>query len=277
MDLAGFLVLMVAVSGVLWLVDLFVNEPKRKEMRARLSENALPADREAAEFMPLWADLARSFLPVFLVVLLLRSFLVEPFRIPSGSMMPTLLVGDFILVNKYSYGLRLPILNTKFLSIGEPERGDVVVFRYPEDPSVPFIKRVVGVPGDEVVYHHLNKTLYINGELVPQQYLKIYQGEGASSSMTGAERLEEVLPPDVKHDILVRRNQLMHPGLVNQPLYRITVPEGQYFVLGDNRDNSKDSRFWGTVPEENLIGKAFMIWMSWDGGLNWERIGNSIQ
>lgn len=276
MDLAAILVLMVIVSGILWLIDARIYAPKREASLENLPETATAAEREAAGDMAWWADLARSMFPVFLIVLLLRSFLVEPFRIPSGSMMPTLLVGDFILVNKYAYGLRLPVLNSKILDIGEPQRGDAVVFRYPLEPSTPYIKRVIGLPGDEIVYHQLKKNLYINGEQVPQQFLDIYQGYGEGSGMTGAERLEESLPGGVKHDILIRRNQLMHPSMLQNPVYKIKVPEGHYFVLGDNRDNSRDSRFWGTVPEENLIGKAFLIWMNWDDGISWERLGTQF-
>jgi signal peptidase I len=202
-------------------------------------------------------------------VLVLRSFVAEPFRIPSGSMMPTLLVGDFILVNKFSYGLRLPVLNTKVLELGEPQRGDVVVFRYPEDPSIDYIKRVVGLPGDHIVYQ--DKQLTINGEPVGQLPQGTYIGTGAGAASTGASLRYEQLG-DVKHDILVR------PG-VRGIEGEITVPPGHYFMMGDNRDNSKDSRYFGPVPEENLIGKAFMIWMNWDStaeGVAWDRIGNRI-
>jgi signal peptidase I len=206
---------------------------------------------------------------VILAVLLLRSFLIEPFRIPSGSMMPTLLVGDFILVNKYRYGIRLPVLNKKVYELDEPERGDVVVFRFPKDPGVDYIKRVVGVPGDHVVYR--DKTLFINGEKIAQIPQGNYIGMGSGLSMSGADLRREDLT-GVKHDILVV------PKIrgVNSD---VVVPEGHYFVMGDNRDNSNDSRYWGFVPEENLVGKAFMIWMNWDSaadGVGWGRIGDSI-
>lgn len=247
-------------------------------------------------------DLANSLLPIFIIVLVLRSFLAEPFRIPSGSMMPTLLVGDFILVNKFAYGLRLPVLNSKFIDIGEPERGDVVVFRYPEDPRIPYIKRVIGLPGDQLAYDHVNKTLYLNGELVVQEKQESYVGVGDGSVMTGAERRIETLPNGVKHDVLVRPElghlipfiwQDDHMEALDVSTLRLhplsfemqknmrylqieKIPEGHYFVLGDNRDNSRDSRFWGLVPEENLVGKAFFIWMNWEwasGGLHLQRIG----
>lgn len=278
LDLATILVLLITISGLIWLYDKILLEPKRAIAKANLSANLTEEGGELsateAVRVPLVVDLARSFLPVFLAVLVLRSFLVEPFKIPSGSMMPTLLIGDFILVNKFSYGIRLPVINKKVLDISEPKRGDVVVFRYPEDPSIPFIKRVVGLPGDHVTYHNLNKTIYINGEPIPQEYYGIYQGVGSGSNMTGAEqRIEHML--GAEHSVLVLPNRIS-PA----PFTELVVPDEQYFVLGDNRDNSRDSRFWGTVPEANLIGKAFLIWMNWDsanGGVSWQRLGNSIE
>jgi len=263
-DLATILVLLTFISGLIWLYDIIWLAPRRPK--------ASELERQAR--LPLLVDLSRSLFPVFLIVLFLRSFLVEPFRIPSGSMMPTLLIGDFILVNKFGYGIRLPVLNYKIIDIGEPQRGDVVVFRYPKDPSIPFIKRVVGLPGDHVVYHDSNKTFYINGQPIGQQTVGIYQGVGAGSNMTGAEERIENLP-QVPHRILVFPRQLPPPAEFTE----VVVPPNQYFVLGDNRDNSKDSRYWGTVPEQNLIGKAFFIWMNWDlqnGGISWHRLGTPI-
>jgi signal peptidase I len=257
-DLATILVLLTVASGLIWLYDKIFLAPQRGE----------------AEHVPFLVDLARSLLPVFVIVLLLRSFLVEPFRIPSGSMMPTLLIGDFILVNKFSYGIRLPVLNRKVIDIDDPQRGDVVVFRYPEDPSIPFIKRVVGLPGDLVEYNFANKMLYINEEPVTQIPLDRYIGVGAGSNMTGREERIEKLP-GADHAILVIPEKMQHA-----PIKKWTIPEHEYFVLGDNRDNSKDSRYWGTVPDENLIGKAFFIWMNWDfanGGISWQRVGTHIQ
>jgi signal peptidase I len=305
MDLAAILVALVAVSGAIWLYDKFKLAPRRALAHATAAKSLDEVDPRLIDEVPVWVDLGRSLFPVFIIVLILRSFLLEPFRIPSGSMMPTLLVGDFILVNKYSYGLRLPVLNTKFLSIGEPARGDVVVFRYPEDPAIPFIKRIVGMPGDKLEYNYLHKTLYINGELVARDFIGSYQGVGQGSNMTGSEEYLEHLPGNVDHPILLRSG-LGHPSpyiwspdtqtmqmLQNKPsetlseyernsltMLRIDkIPEKQYFVLGDNRDNSKDSRYWGMVPEENLIGKAFLIWMNWDlsnKGINWPRLGTKI-
>ena len=182
-------------------------------------------------------------------------------------MMPTLLIGDFILVNKFTYGIRLPVLDNKIIELNTPSRGDVIVFRYPEDPAVPFIKRVVGIPGDHIAYY--NKVLYINGEAAEQDIIGKYQGIGSGLNMSGASLREENLDGH-PHEILIQ------PGVPTLE-GTMVVPEGSYFVLGDNRDNSRDSRFWGTVPDENLIGRAFMIWMSWDHGIHWNRIGDSIR
>jgi signal peptidase I len=253
-DFALLMVVLVLVSGLIWLADAVFFAPRR----------------DPAAKLPVVTDYARSLFPIFLIVLLLRSFLVEPFRIPSGSMMPTLLIGDYILVNKYVYGFRLPVLNTKVIQLGAPERGDVVVFRYPEDPSTPFIKRVVGLPGDRIAYH--DKALWINDERISQTRVGPYEGVGAGTSMTGAALIDEDLY-DVKHAILVEPER---PSLETETV----VPDGHYFVMGDNRDNSKDSRYWGTVPDDHLIGKAFMIWMNWDsrnGGIDWQRLGRSIR
>jgi signal peptidase I len=257
-DFAAVLVLLTAVSGFIWGLDHWLLAPRRL---ARV-----PGSEPAAE--PWWVEYSRSFFPVFLIVLLLRSFLVEPFRIPSGSMMPTLLTGDFILVNKYEYGIRLPVLNAKVMDNGRPQRGDIVVFRYPEDPSVPFIKRVVGVPGDHIVYR--DKELYLNGVPVPLEAddatHEVPPGAG------GLVRQVEILGP-IRHGIFVDPFRL-------GPEADTVVPEGQYFVMGDNRDNSRDSRYWGFVPDENLIGRAFMIWMNFslkNGGVKWKRIGTILR
>ncbi len=219
---------------------------------------------------PLLVEYARSFFPVVLIVLILRSFLVEPFRIPSGSMMPTLLIGDFILVNKFTYGIRLPVLNKKLVELNRPERGDIVVFRYPKQPKVDYIKRVIGLPGDKIAYY--NKKVYINGKPVSQVSLGSYKGVGQGETMTGAEHFVENLH-SVEHSILIRHGQ---PSV--ESVY--IVPNGHYFVMGDNRDNSNDSRYWGTVPEANLVGKAFFIWMNWDlqyKGVDFGRIGTMLE
>ena len=258
-DFSALLVLLTAVSGALWAVDAWF-------LRARREAGLPPAGEGEEPLEPVWVEYARSFFPVFLVVLILRSFVVEPFRIPSASMMPTLLIGDFILVNKYDYGIRLPVLDRKVIANHEPKRGDVIVFRYPEKPSVPFIKRVVGVPGDVIAYK--DKTLFINGIPMPQQDLGAYHAFGSGSYM-GTVSLHTEDLDGVVHDILLDPDR---------PSFDVetVVPDNEYFVLGDNRDNSKDSRYWGFVPEQNLIGRAFFVWMNWDlknGGVNLGRIG----
>lgn len=272
-DFQAVMVLALLVTGLIWAFDAYVLLPRRERAATALTQGG---GQEAGEDQlrrirkePLLVEYARSFFPIILVVLVLRSFLVEPFRIPSGSMMPTLLAGDFILVNKFSYGIRLPLVGTKVVDIGEPRRGDVVVFRFPKDPATDYIKRIVGLPGDRIRYQ--DKMVYINGEKAVQEYIGIYAGVGAALGMSGASLREEQLG-EVRHQILIQNNRHIAEG-------EFIVPEGHYFVMGDNRDNSNDSRFWGTVPEENLVGKAFMIWMNWDsakGGVTWSRIGNLL-
>ncbi|MBN4079069.1 signal peptidase I [Beggiatoa alba] len=265
----------VFLTGIIWLLDSMLWAPKRRAAAHALEAQGkntaeLSEAREGLLKEPVLVEYARSLFPVILAVLVLRSFLMEPFRIPSGSMMPTLLVGDFILVNKFSYGIRLPVLNRKIIDVGEPERGDVMVFRYPKNPSIDYIKRVVGLPGDKVAYY--NKQLFINGEPAKQEGQTRYTGVGAGVSMSGAKLLQENLL-GVAHGILIDEGSGSMEG-------EFTVPDGHYFVMGDNRDNSNDSRYWGFVPEENLVGKAFMVWMNWDpqaDGIAWERLGSSIK
>lgn len=253
MSFPAIMVLLVVITGVIWLLDRYWLAPKRT----------------GADSEPTIVEYARSFFPIILLVLVIRSFIAEPFRIPSSSMLPTLHVGDFILVNKFSYGIRLPVLNTKILDTGTPERGDVMVFRYPEQPEVDYIKRVIGLPGDTVSY--FNKTLYINGEEIRQQDSE----KPADLAGMVAPRValkQEFLTAD-SHDILLDPQRRSVEG-------EITIPEGEFFVMGDNRDNSNDSRVWGTVPEANLVGKAFFIWMSWnweEGGIVWSRVGQTIK
>jgi signal peptidase I len=216
---------------------------------------------------PWWIEYPKSFFPVILIVFVLRSFLVEPFKIPSGSMIPTLLVGDFILVNKFTYGIRLPVINLKVVDIGEPERGDVMVFRYPEDTSVDYIKRVVGLPGDKVAYQ--NKRLAINGREVPLQAAGDYL---LKDKIQYLNQYTEMLGK-VRHTILLDQSEPAALRYVKQFPQRenciynnsgmvCTVPPGHYFMMGDNRDNSSDSRVWGFVPEANIVGKAFFIWFN---------------
>jgi signal peptidase I len=275
-DFPLLLVLFTFITGLVWAVDAVLWAPKRRAKVKALNnaiEDVPESVLEEAAKEPSLVEISRSFFPIILIVLVVRSFVVEPFRIPSGSMMPTLLVGDFILVNKFAYGIRLPVLNTKIIDIGEPQRGDVFVFRYPENPSVDFIKRVIGVPGDHIVYR--NKHLFINGKPAPQKFLDTYIGEGSGSSNTGSRRLNEDLL-GTRHDILIMPGRNVFGGD-----FEYVVPQGQYFAMGDNRDNSRDSRAWGTVPEKNLVGKAFMIWMNWDWEkedyVDWSRLGNVIK
>jgi signal peptidase I len=266
-DLPTFLVAATAISGLIWLLDRLFFASRR---HARLGPDA----RE-----PMLVDYARSFFPIFLIVLLIRSFLAEPFRIPSGSMMPSLLVGDFILVNKYTYGLKLPVTDQTIVEMGQPERGDVVVFRFPKDKSIDYIKRVVGVPGDRIAYR--NKRLFVNGEAMPLRNDGVYQGTGSGARESGVILASENLT-GLEHEILVNpRAPDFSFGCIALANGEVVVPEGHYFVMGDNRDNSNDSRCWGFVPEENLVGKAFAIWMNWDSErpgfpIAWDRIGDTI-
>ena len=276
-DFPTIMVLAVLVTGIIWALDVWLWAPKRKEQVSdlldqggELTEEQFDQKKEKLFKEPVIVEYSRSLFPVILIVLILRSFLIEPFRIPSGSMMPTLLDGDFILVNKFTYGIRLPVLNKKVIEIGEPQRGDVAVFRYPKDPKVDYIKRVIGLPGDKIVYR--NKKLYINGKFMRLTDFGRYEASGVGITMAGAQMLEEDLQ-QAKHNILIDHDR----PVLNM---EYTVGEGEYFVMGDNRDNSNDSRFWGTVPEQNLVGRAFMIWMNWDStnnGVTWSRIGQSIE
>ena len=261
-DFAVILTLLTLGTGVVWALDKWWLGPKRRA--------ALPPGTPLTEDRPNGViDFSRSFFPVILLVLLLRSFLAEPFRIPSGSMIPTLLVGDFILVNKFAYGLRDPVFHHKFFAFGAPERGDVVVFRYPVDPTKDFIKRVIGLPGDRIAYR--NKQLWVNDQAMSLDAagLETYTSGGSAAGVVY--RFEETLGR-VRHHVIV------NPGRPAED-FEFEVPDGQYFMMGDNRDGSDDSRRWGTVPEGHLVGKAFLIWMSWDGSRfrpAWSRIGNGI-
>lgn len=252
MSFPAIMVLLVAATGLIWLVDrLFWAKQRNTDSKE-----------------PVVVEYARSFFPIILLVLVIRSFIAEPFRIPSASMLPTLHIGDFILVNKFSYGIRLPVLNSKIINTGAPERGDVIVFRYPQQPEIDYIKRVVGLPGDKIGY--FDKTLYVNGKAVEQQTaddIDVKNNQLSASSSVFYEMLNED-----KHLIAIESNRPSAEG-------EMTVPAGHYFVMGDNRDNSNDSRVWGPVPESHLVGKAFMIWMSWDweaGGIVWSRLGQGI-
>jgi signal peptidase I len=263
-DFSAILVFLTFGSGMIWAIDAWKFAPARNSEQ---DKQGAEGNKSTSANEPFLVETARSFFPIFLIVLILRSFIAEPFRIPSASMMPTLLIGDFILVNKFDFGIRLPVLNTKIINNKRPEKGDVIVFRYPVDPSIPYIKRVVGVPGDHITYY--NKTLHINGVPVAQEILGKYRVTGSGKEMDGWSWRQEILG-EVEHNILVDPQRGFGEGI------EVVVPAGNYFVMGDNRDNSKDSRYWGFVPDENLIGRAFLVWMNWDwqnGGINWQRIG----
>ena len=249
------LVMVTAITGVITYVDRIVWRPKREAAMMPEKENIV-------------IEYARSLFPVFLVVLVLRSFIIEPFRIPSGSMYPTLQIGDFIAVNKFAYGVKLPVTQTTIIPVGSPERGDVVVFKYPNDPDVDYIKRVVGLPGDRITY--IGRTLFINDKAVKTKFIGKYHGTESSAVMNGASIIEETLSNGEQHQILHDLDKS------SQDMQSLVVPEGEYFVMGDNRDHSNDSRFWGFVPEKNLKGEAFGIWMNWDNGLHLNRLGQGI-
>lgn len=286
MNFALILFVLVVITGIAWVADKLVFQRQRQaaasaalaEFDARAQVQAQyggGGDIGAARLQlaeeklrqPWWLEYTASFFPVIAAVFLLRSFVVEPFKIPSGSMIPTLQIGDFILVNKYTYGIRLPIVNKKVVALNEPQRGDVMVFRYPKDESMDYIKRVIGVPGDVVTYS--NKRLTVNGQpatYAPQAdyldgerltYSKQYQetlGNVSHNILNDADRPAYVSGPD---DFPFREN-----CTYNQTGFTCKVPAGHYFMMGDNRDNSADSRYWGFVPDKNIVGKAFFIWMN---------------
>jgi signal peptidase I len=264
-DFAAVLLLAAVITGLIWLWDV-------KWARKR---------RTDGEPEPVVVDMARAFFPVIVVVFLIRSFWVEPFKIPSGSMKPTLLVGDFILVNKYTYGIRLPVLNKKVLDVNPIRRGDVVVFRYPSDPTVDYIKRVVGIPGDKIVYK--SKRLTIDGAPVPVQATGFYT-DGELNFLrlpTFLEKLGEknhqmmIVPAQPPVDLAqVRQFPHRENCEYNDDGFSCTVPAGEYFMMGDNRDQSSDSRYWGFVPDDHIKGRAFLVWMNFG---DFKRIGNGIE
>ncbi len=292
-NFALLLFLATAVTGMYWLAERFHFLPQRLRAAAALEANAARRRAELDKMgvsqvdgdvsqaktqllmQPWWLDWTAGLFPVILMVFLLRSFLFEPFKIPSGSMIPTLLVGDLILVNKYHYGIRLPVINTRLTEGAAPQRGDVMVFRYPPKPSLDYIKRVVGVPGDEVAY--LNKRLSINGKPVETSSIPEFFDE---DSMRYVRQFEEKLG-EKSHRLLNDDDRpAFIPGVEDFP-YRnncrysvegvvCTVPPGHYFMMGDNRDNSLDSRYWGFVPEKNIVGRAVLVWMNFG---NLKRIG----
>lgn len=277
-DFALILVSIVFITGLIWLIDHFLFLPKREKnlenfktsggltigsLYSELGEDAYldglsDKDRAAVESIgkePILVEYAKSFFPVFFIVLILRSFLVEPFTIPSASMVPTLKIGDYILVNKFAYGLRLPVIGTIVYEIDEPKRGDIMVFKFPENPKINYIKRVIGLPGDRIRYDD-KKILTINGEVIKHELIAKLP-PSSPSLFVYQETLNET-----EH---LMQHKLRRAGFTTKDW---TVPEGHYFMMGDNRDNSNDSRGWGTVPDEYVVGKAFAIWMNKKPGLN---------
>lgn len=257
------LVIAVFVSGALALIDILFLAPKRRKAVEAYTNQVGNTNVEVIERLskvPLPMEYGRSLFPVLAIVLVLRSFLYEPFQIPSGSMNPTLIEGDFILVNKFAYGIRLPVVDLKVIDVGDPQRGDVMVFKYPEDPRINYIKRVIGVPGDIITYTS-DKQIFVNGEAVPQEYVAEEPGSLGSAHIF-TERLGE-------QEHLIRKVQRTR----YEPTRSWQVPEGYYFTMGDNRDNSRDSRYWddpsipselqGMVPDEYIVGKASVIWLTW--------------
>jgi len=297
-NFALILFVLMVVTGIIWVLDLAVFSKQRRaaadralaEYDARMSRSAANGIRmdeqgdsrnklEADHLrQPTWIEYSGSFFPVIALVFFLRSFLWEPFKIPSSSMVPTLLIGDLILVNKYTYGIRLPIINKKVVQINDPQRGDVMVFKYPKDMSQDYIKRVIGVPGDKIVYQ--NKRLTVNGQALGYTAMEDYLEEG---TLTYRKQFMEQLG-GVQHRVLthhqappVALGQVQdYPNreacTYNYEGFSCVVPEGNYFMMGDNRDNSADSRIWGFVPDKNIVGKAFFVWMNL-GNFNIDRLG----
>ncbi|MES2104828.1 MAG: signal peptidase I [Pseudomonadota bacterium] len=284
-NFALILFVLTLITGVIWFLDTFYLSKQRRQAadkaladfdarNAKLTAEGIRlqaggrVELESSMLkQPVWIEYSGSFFPVIALVFFLRSFLWEPFKIPSSSMLPTLFVGDLILVNKYTYGIRLPVINKKVIEVNNPQRGDVMVFKYPRNPSLDYIKRVVGVPGDKIVYK--NKRLTVNGKEVSYEPMPDFLDE---ERLSYSQQFKENLT-GVQHRIL---NNEAAPTFVNNPFdfphrdlcsynsegFACTVPEANYFMMGDNRDNSEDSRYWGFVPDQNIVGKAFFIWMN---------------
>lgn len=267
MDFNFSLILLVITLafGLIWLIDILFWRKHRKSTVGKVK-------------YPLIVDYARSFFPILLIVLIIRSFIVQPFRVPTGSLEPTILPGDFILVNQFAYGLHFPVFNWEILPLGKPKRGDIVVFHWPVNSQRDFVKRVVGLPGDHISY--INKILYINGKAAKQKFIG-YASD--SNSPTGPSWTVKVMQENlfgIKHNIYLCVNNNSHcPIAMVQNYHDLIVPPGEYFMMGDNRDNSDDSRYWGFVPEKDLVGKAFLIWLSWNSAthrVRWQRIGKLL-
>jgi signal peptidase I len=297
-NFALILFVLMMVTGVIWFLDVFYFAKQRRakadaalaEFDARsaksradgikLNEGGRAALEASILRQPTWIEYSGSFFPVIALVFFLRSFLYEPFKIPSSSMVPTLLVGDLILVNKYTYGIRLPIINKLVMKVNHPQRGDVMVFRYPKDPSLDYIKRVIGVPGDKIVYK--NKHLTINGKELSYQPLpdfldeeRLVYSKQYMENLTGVQHKIAIIEQEPSI-VLQRVRDFPHKDLCayNYEGFSCTVPPDNYFMMGDNRDNSEDGRYWGFVPDENIVGKAFFIWMNLNSfPSNLKRIG----
>lgn len=253
----NILSLITICSGVICIIDIICRRIKKFSQAKKAK-------------LPLLIDYARSFFPILLIVLIIRSFLFQPYLIPTGSLEPTIMPGDLILVNQYDYGLCIPLWNKKIVDISKPKRGQIALFRWPVNPKVTFVKRVVGLPGDHISYK--NKVFYINGKEMSQKFIKDTLEIRDDGKTWKAKEYEEVLD-DMKHLIILR------PDRQSQDFKCFIVPKGQYLMIGDNRDDSDDSRSWGTVPLQNFIGRATLIWMSWDSQnhrIRWEQIGNCL-
>ena len=265
------LFILTLASGVIALIDLMFFAKARKEAvlqnigDMQLSKKA----RKEAFRAPLLADYARSLFWVFLLVFLLRSFVIEPFRVPTGSMLPTIQLNDYLFVSKLSYGVRLPFTNKTIIQTGHPERGDVMVFHYPVYPHVDFIKTVIGIPGDHITYK--NQQLYVNGKLVAKTYLKTaIEPDNQNLGNTVVKVYQETLGTH-KHTIYNT------PGQEGISFTNLIVPKGEYFVMGDNRNNSDDSRYWGFVPAKNIVGKALFVWFSWNSNVPWTKFWHKVR
>ncbi len=276
MDFSVYLFIALVITGLIWWFDRQYVLPKRLDRGEKLKESGVPEEELKAVYKePLLVEYSRAFFPVILIVFILRSFLFEPFRIPSGSMYPNLVVGDFILVNKYIYGIRLPIINKKIIPIRDPRRGEVMVFRYPQDTTKNYIKRIVGLPGDQIEYK--DRKIIINGKEVeqgqPRDYLLKEPGEAQETMWLVEEKLGQE-----SHSIILRPDSRFAGLTLGDKVFR--VPQGHYFVMGDNRDNSNDSRAWGTVSESYIVGKAVLVWFNGvfpSGPIEWDRIGTIIK